>query len=67
MRPGGRYLVIGPGHGREVPFSPTELVMKQATGIGPTAENLYRRGRAHGPPLTAAQAATGLSAPLTSS
>jgi L-iditol 2-dehydrogenase len=34
LRRGGRYLVVGQIHDTEVPFNPSQVVMKQATLIG---------------------------------
>jgi glyoxylase-like metal-dependent hydrolase (beta-lactamase superfamily II) len=38
-------LVVGPAHGRDVPFSPTDLVLKQATLIGSRSARIEYYGR----------------------
>ena len=34
LRPGGRYLIVGQAHQRDVPFNPSVIMHKQATLIG---------------------------------
>jgi len=34
LRPGGRYLIVGQAHQRDVPFNPSAIMHKQATLIG---------------------------------